>query len=211
MSIQKFYQTAAANDFARLFQFRVSDWQIDGTRLLPEDAEYYIETVNLPGKTINNVQVPYMGLQFNVPGTVSFPNSNAWTVAFRCDANYAIRDALEQELIRIFKVSDSSGDYALPYTSSVLTLDLLGKSADASNVPIAIRQYKLIGVYIVGLQDTQYDIKDSGAVATIQTTLAYQYWTSSKTGAQNPIPTGNSSSSGATVKLFGTNTAVAAS
>jgi len=207
MSIQKFYQTAAANDFARLFQFRVSDWQIDGVQLLPDDAEFYIETANLPGKVINNVQVPYMGLQFNVPGTVSFPNSNAWAVTFRCDSNYAIRDALEQEMARIFSVASSSGDYALPFTSSVLTLDLLGKTADQSNVPQAIRKYTLQGVYVVGLQDTQYDIKDSGAIATVQVNLAYQYWTSAKTGVINAIPRGNNvagtGGSASTISLFG--------
>jgi hypothetical protein len=193
MSIQKFYQTAATNDFARLFQFRVSDWQIDGTALFSgaPDALYYIETANLPGKQINNVQVPYMGLNFNVPGTISFPNSAGWQVNFRCDSNYVIREVLENELTRIFSVSNSSGDYTLPFTTSVLTLDLLGKSAGADNLPASIRQYKLHGVYIVGLQDTQYDIKDTGQIASIQATIAYQYWTSSSTSARNAIARGN--------------------
>ena len=196
MSIQNFYQNAARNDFARLFQFRIASWQVDGVELLGAggfaDPLYYVETASLPGKTINNVQVPYMGLSFNVPGTVSYPGSTGWNVTFRCDADYGIRSVLESELSRIFSVGSTTGDYSLPFTSSRLTLELLGKGTQGNGILASVRSYTLVGVYLAGLGDTQYDVKDTGQIATIQATVAYQYW-QAEAKSKNATPPGNSS------------------
>jgi hypothetical protein len=79
-TIQKFYSTAVQRDFARLFQFRLTSF---GNVVFSTEQYTYVETASLPGRTINNVQVPYMGLQFNVPGTVSYPGSTGYAVTFR--------------------------------------------------------------------------------------------------------------------------------
>jgi len=168
-TIQKFYTTAAQRDFARLFQFRLMSF---GPISFQSEHLAYVETASLPGRTITNVQVPYMGLQFNVPGTVTYPGSNAYQVLFRCDQNYDLRSVLEAATFQVFDESDSTGEYNLPGNESTLTMALLDKKMEA------VRYYTLFGVYIQALADTAYDIKDGGAVATIQATLAYQFWRS---------------------------------
>ena len=65
-NISDFYRSVQQNDFARQFQFRVV--QLANTNF-NESELIYVETANLPGRAINNVQVPFMGLNFNVPGT----------------------------------------------------------------------------------------------------------------------------------------------
>ena len=63
--ISDFYTQVQAKDFARQFQFRVTEM---ANTNFGEDTFVYLQTGNLPGRAINNVQVPFMGLNFNVPG-----------------------------------------------------------------------------------------------------------------------------------------------
>ena len=170
-TLQKFYTTAAQKDFARLFQFRLLSF---GNIDFGNDpaALTYVETASLPGRTINNVQVPYMGLAFNVPGTVSYPGSNAYQVTFRCDQNYDIRATLEAATFNTFDEADSTGEYSLPGIESTMSMVLLDKKMEP------VRYYTLYGVYLQSIADTAYDIKDNGAIATIQATIAYQFWRS---------------------------------
>lgn len=195
-NIQQFYTQAAARDFARLFQFRVRNFQIRNRNLLNEGDLIYVESASLPGRSINNVPVPFMGLSFNVPGTASYPGSTGYSVTFRCDAAYDIRDRLESASFATFSDETTSGDYRLPGPDSTLILDLLtpgtnrGSNGGVPNLPTAIRgageptvvrSYQLFGVYVAGIQDTTYTVTDTGTVATVQSTLAYQFWRPAKT------------------------------
>jgi hypothetical protein len=172
-NIRDFYRVAQDKDFARIFQFRVT--QI-GTTVLTERDLVYLETASLPGRTVNNVQVPYMGLQFNVPGTASYPGSNGYAVTFRCDAGYDLRSKLEQELFRTFNDDTSTGDYSIPGPESILQLELFTGGSSFELSPTTVRLYRLYGVYVQALADTQYDIKDNGSLSMINATLCYQYW-----------------------------------
>ena len=72
-TIQNFYRTAADRDFSRDFLFRVTQMQLQGVPALTENDLVYVKTAALPGRSITNVAVPYMGLALNVPGTVTYP------------------------------------------------------------------------------------------------------------------------------------------
>jgi len=179
-TIQDFYRTASSKDFARLFQFRVTQF---GNIAFSNDQLTYIETAALPGRTINNIQVPYMGLQFNLPGTVSYPGSAGYQVTFRCDESYDIRAALEAQTFATFDEQTSSGDYSLPKSNSNLVMELVDKEFKTKRV------YTLFGCYVQAMADTQYDIKDNGAIASVQCTLAYQFWRSGPDGSAGQLTT----------------------
>lgn len=166
-NIADFYRTVQQRDFARQFQFRVV--QLANTNF-SEDALVYIETASLPGRTITNVQVPFMGLQFNVPGTAQYPDSANYGVRFRCDANYDIRSVLENATFNTFDDGASTGDYNIARNSSVITLNLLGKGGET------IRQYTLYGAYVQSIGAMNYNLGDNGTIQTIDAVLAYQYW-----------------------------------
>ena len=175
-TIQNFYQTAASKDFARVFQFQLLSF---GNVDFNDAHLVYVETAALPGRTINNVPVPYMGLSFNVPGTASYPGSAGYAVTFRCDQDYDLRSALEAATFKSFDEATSTGDYKIPASSTTLTMALLDKERTI------VRAYTLYGVYIQALADAAYDIKDTGTVQTIQATLAYQFWRANSQG--NPL------------------------
>jgi hypothetical protein len=167
-NIQNFYQVAQQRDFARLFQFQLV--KFGNLNLDPVKDLVYVETASLPGRQINNIPVPYMGLSFNVPGTASYPGSAGYNVVFRCDQSYNIRNILEASTFNTFSDSSSTGTYATPAQGSDLIFWLLDKNG------VPTREYTLFGAYVQSLQDAAYDIKDNGTIATVQATIAYQFW-----------------------------------
>jgi hypothetical protein len=186
-NIQNFYSAVIKRDFARRFQFRLGP-NFAGTNL-PENALIYVEAATLPGRSITNVPVPFMGLQFNVPGTAQYPDSAGWAVRFRCDQNYDIRRQLENAQFRVFDDQASTGNYFIPRRGSTVVLNLLGKegAGGAGDSQVApIRQYTLYGAYINNIGAMSYELGDAGAIQTIDATIAYQYWRVTKvTGDSN--------------------------
>jgi hypothetical protein len=166
-NISDFYTSVQQQDFARTFQFRVT--QLANTNF-GESSLVYLETASLPGRTITNVAVPFMGLQFNVPGTAKYPGSDAYNVTFRCDANYNIRTVLENATFNTFDDSTSTGNYNIARNSSVIGLSLLNKSGGT------VRKYTLYGAYVVSVGEMGYDLTTDGAIQHVDATLAYQYW-----------------------------------
>lgn len=163
MSIQEFYASAQAKEFARDFQFRVRT-----LGPFSEDDLLYITTTSLPGKSITNQTVPFMGLNFNVPGSVTYTGSEAWAVTFRCDEGINIRNKMENWIQEIFNDTNSTGKYGVP--TEVATMDLLGKDLNP------IRRYEFIGIYPTDVAALEYNIEGTGAPITFGCTFAYQYW-----------------------------------
>lgn len=168
--IQNFYDAARTTDFSRDFQFRII--QLGSNQYTAEIEPYivFMTTATLPNRTINNQAVPYMGLSFNVPGSVSYTGSEAWAVTFRCPQDFSVRSTLERWQINTFDDETSSGDYSVPARDSVIHCALL------NNAGTSIREYVLYGCYVAALGDIAYDVTGSGAPVTFQATLAYQYW-----------------------------------
>lgn len=161
--ILKFYEVAKTREFARDFQFRVV-----ALGPLTQDDLVYIRTATLPGKEINNQQVPYMGLNFNVPGSVTYTGSDSWPLTFLHDEAQNIRAKLEAWISEIFSIETSSGKYGVP--SEEATLDLLDKNFNT------IRRYNLIGVYLRSIDPINYDAKGNGKPLEFNCNLAYQFW-----------------------------------
>ena len=80
-TIQDFYTQAQVKDFARTNLFRVLNIDFgDGSDVtIGEEDLVYATTASLPAKSITNVAVPYMGLNFNIPGTVRVSLSFLYT------------------------------------------------------------------------------------------------------------------------------------
>lgn len=166
-NIQTFYSVAQERDFARQFQFRV----VQIADIFTEESDLvYIESATLPGRSINNITVPYHGLNFNIPGTAAYPGSAGYAVTFRCDQNYDLRSVLEQVSFNTFNDNTSTGDYNTPLGSRRLVMELFNKNL----APVA--RYALYGIYVQNIGDTVYTTTDTGTVATIEATLAYQFW-----------------------------------
>jgi hypothetical protein len=168
-TIQDFYRVAQQRGFSRDFMMRV---RAIGENTFNEDDFVYITTKNLPDRTIANNPVPYMGLKFNVPGTVDYTGSEGWEVKFYNDLKGVIRKKLENWQINgVFDDATSTGDLSLRGPDKLIQLDLIDESQNVLNT------YKLFGVYPVSIGSIAYDNAGTGKPTEAFTVkLAYQYW-----------------------------------
>ena len=167
-TIQDFFRVAQQRDFARDYMLRVVAL---GNDALNEDDFVYITTTSLPGRDITNQPVAYMGLDFNIPGTVKYPNSAAWNVTFRNDKGGLIRNKLENwQINETFDDETSTGNLSVRGPDSIIQLNLIDDKLNVLNV------YKLYGAYIQKLGPVEYDIAGTGKPLTFSATLAYHYW-----------------------------------
>lgn len=172
MGIGGFYTQARNRDFSRDFQLRVVSI---GPNVLTKDDNVFITTAVLPGYAITNVATPFMGLQFNIPGSGNFPGSDSWAVTFRSDQQLNIRQKLvnwQQTIFNAFPYTagESTGAYGPKYTESVATMTVFDRDGKEA------RGLRLIGIYPVTLGEMGYDQTGTGQIVTLQATLAYQYW-----------------------------------
>jgi len=168
-TIQDFYRVAQSRGFSRDFMLRVTSI---GEDTFNEDDFVYITTKTLPDRQITNQQATFMGLPFNMPGTVTYPGSDGWNVAFRNDLKGIIRKKLENwQIQNVFDDSTSVGDLSVRGVDKLIQLEQLD---DKQNV---VNTYRLYGVYIKGLGPIDgYNLEGTGAVTTFTASLAYHYW-----------------------------------
>lgn len=171
-TIQGFYTQAQAKDFARNNLFRVLNINFGGGTDVSFDETdlVYANTATLPGKTIGNVAVPYMGLNFNVPGTVTYDNSDAYTIQFKSDESHNLREKFLQVQNDTFDDTDSTGNYFMPTSDAVIDLVLLDKELNR------VAQYQLVGCSIRNVGPQSYDMTATGDVVTFDVTIAYHYF-----------------------------------
>lgn len=169
-TIQNFYEKAIATDFARDINFRVLSISAGGTTL-DQDVLIYAKSGRVPEREINNQEVPYSGLTFNVPGTVSYPDSSGYEIEFYCDETAGVREIFEDLSRQVFDEDTTSGDYSTPARDNVITLVQLDKQLNE------IRRYKLIGCYVQKVGQLEYPFAEgTGEVVSFPVTLAYQYF-----------------------------------
>ena len=168
-TIQDFYRVAQQRDFARDYMLRVTAL---GNNIFNEDDFVYITTATLPGRDITNQKATYMGLDFNFPGTVTYPGAAGWDVEFRNDKAGLIREKLELwQRGQIFNDQTSTGDLSVRGPESIIQLTQVDDKLTVLNT------YNLYGAYIQKLGEVKYDRSGTGKPLTFTATLAYHYWT----------------------------------
>jgi len=174
-NIQNFYRTAAARDFSRDFLFRVTQMQLQGVPALTESQLVYAKAAALPGRAISNVAVPYMGLNFNVPGNVTYPGSEGYNLTFYLDADSDLRNYFEAASRSLFNDLNSSGEYGTPDDGFFITLSQLDKELNP------ISEYKLVGASLRSINNIDYQIASgTGNTVDVGVTVAYHYYTKVK-------------------------------
>jgi hypothetical protein len=173
-SIQDFYRVARTRDFSRDFQFRVLNIQTATSLVNPiigPDELVYLKTGTFPGRDIVSNPTPYMGLQFNIPGAVTYPNSDNWQVEFYCDLNCRIRAAFESQTQSIFNDHDSKGTYRTPTKEQTIDLVLLNTQMET------VRRCQLVGAWPKSVGELKYTVAEGkGQPISFPVTFAYQYW-----------------------------------
>jgi len=175
-TIRGFYDRAAVADFARDYLFRVMMIRT-GTMFLGEEELVYVKTAALPGRNIENAQVKYMGMDFNIPTIAKYPNSDAFSLTFYCDANSLIRERLMAETRAVFNDATSTGTYNTPDRTNYIELLQLDKKLNP------VMQYTLFGASIRNVGEMSYEIAEgTGGVKTFDVTFAYHFFEEKRPG-----------------------------
>jgi len=171
-TIQNFFAEAARKQFSRDFLFRVMQINLaGGVSLNGDDDLLYARSGSLPGRTIDNKEVNYMGLTFNVPGRATYNNSAAYSIEFYADGDNKLRDKLEKASRGVFDDVTSSGDYGMPGEGDVINLTVLNKDLKS------VKDIQLVGASIREIGDLSYQIADgTGEVVTFPTTFSYHFY-----------------------------------
>jgi hypothetical protein len=171
--ISKFYSVAASRDFSRDFLFRVKSLNLAGIdNQITEEDLIYAKAANLPGRNITNVQVPYMGLNFNIPGNATYSGAEGYSLTFFADSQNRLRNLFEQASRNMFDDLTSTGAYGTPDDEYYIELAQLDKDLEI------LSTYKLIGASIRNIGDMTYNISGgTGQTVDIPVTIAYHFYT----------------------------------
>lgn len=170
-TIGNFYDRAVAREFSRDFLFRVLNITFAGGAVFNEDELIYAKTAKLPARNLTNVQAKYMGLNFNIPGSATYPGSDAYAITFYCDANSLLRNKFLQESRRVFDDATSTGDYNIASRASSITLLQLDKALEP------VSTFRLVGVGIRNVGEIAYNMADgTGQPVTFDATIAYHFF-----------------------------------
>lgn len=170
-TIGNFYDRAVAREFSRDFLFRVLNITFAGGAIFNEDELIYAKTAKLPARSITNVQTKFMGLNFNLPGSATYPGSESYSITFYCDANSLLRNKFLQESRRVFDDATSTGDYNIASRASSITLLQLDKALEP------VSTFRLVGVGVRNVGEIAYNMADgTGQPVTFDASIAYHFF-----------------------------------
>jgi len=156
------------------------DWDADNFR-------YMCKAANLPASNIANIDVPFRGRIFKVAGDRTF---DVWTVTIINDEGFRLRNAMEQWMDLISKLSNNLGatDPAAYMTNAKVYQ--LGRGSSSSsktsdgNANAVLKEYEFIDIFPTNISaiDLSYDSSD----AIEEFTVDFQVQTFSIAGAGGP-------------------------
>lgn len=128
----------------------------------------YATSYGVPGRTINNIPIPFQGFNFNIPGQVSY-DPNPWTIEFQTPGDYLVRNAFERWSFATINEETSCGQFNFPCDTSFLDIAVLSPSCEI------MRVYRLVGVFPQNVSPIQYDQTNIDRTR-FTVALQYQLW-----------------------------------
>ena len=150
-----------------------------------QDIRFMIKAAEIPAANIGNIPVPFRGRVLPVAGDRTF---DPWTVTVINDAQFNIRDAMEQWSNKIndlqFDVGDiNPADYQTK--AEVFQLSRQGGAAISSSGGediVTLRQYDFEGIYPNAVSSIPLDYGATDQIEEFQVTFNYLFWTAELPG-----------------------------
>jgi hypothetical protein len=165
-SLNRFYDVAKRDGFARGYLFRITN--ISNVPL--GDSLIYATAGKIPDRKINTATVNHRSYTFRVPMNAEFPDSQGWSVKFYSDSKNHIRNILEDWSNSYYSVTNFTSNTNINYHD--LEMVLLSVTENGLE-PVAT--YRLIGCYPTLISNSSYSTTNSGEIVTVTATLAFQY------------------------------------
>jgi len=134
---------------------------------LDEVSKYLVKGAQLPGSTIQPIQIPFRGRQIKVSGDRTF---DPWTVTIMNDTGFTIRRNLETWMSLINNHEDNQGVTDPDEYFTDLGVSQLDRNGDV------LREYRIIGAWPSDLSPIDVSFDNENQIQEYQVTFQYQYW-----------------------------------
>ena len=174
--------------------------QVQGLGDISQDMRFLVKAAEIPAANIGNIPVPFRGRVLPVAGDRTF---NPWTVTVINDAQFNIRDAMEQwsNLINDlqFDVGDiNPADYQTKAEVFQLSRQSQGSGGQSAGkggeIIQTLRTYNFEGIYPNAVSSIPLDYGATDQIEEFQVTFNYLFWTSNLpgvAGGQESVSAGN--------------------
>ena len=155
---------------------------------ISQDMRFLVKGAEIPAAVIGNIPVPFRGRVLPVAGDRTFPT---WTVTVINDAQFNIRDAMEQwsNLINDlqFDVGDiNPADYQTKAEVFQLSRQSQGSGGQSAGkggeIIQTLRTYNFEGIYPTEVSSIALDYGATDQVEEFQVTFNYLFWTTDLPG-----------------------------
>ena len=174
--------------------------QVQGLGDISQDMRFLVKAAEIPAANIGNIPVPFRGRVLPVAGDRTF---DPWTVTVINDAQFNIRDAMEQwsNLINDlqFDVGDiNPADYQTKAEVFQLSRQSQGSGGQSAGkggeIIQTLRTYNFEGIYPNAVSSIPLDYGATDQIEEFQVTFNYLFWTSNLpgvAGGQESVSAGN--------------------
>ena len=162
--------------------------QVQGLGDISQDMRFLVKAAEIPAANIGNIPVPFRGRVLPVAGDRTF---NPWTVTVINDAQFNIRDAMEQWSNLINDLEFDVGDInPFDYQTKAEVFQLSrqsqgsgGQSAGKGGEIIqTLRTYNFEGIYPTEVSSIALDYGATDQIEEFQVTFNYLFWTTDLPG-----------------------------
>ena len=156
---------------------------------ISQDMRFLVKAAEIPAANIGNIPVPFRGRVLPVAGDRTF---DPWTVTVINDAQFNIRDAMEQwsNLINdlAFDVGDiNPADYQTKAEVFQLSRQSQGSGGQSAGkggeIIQTLRTYNFEGIYPNAVSSIPLDYGATDQIEEFQVTFNYLFWTAELPGA----------------------------
>ena len=157
--------------------------QVQGLGDISQDMRFLVKAAEIPAANIGNIPVPFRGRVLPVAGDRTF---DPWTVTVINDAQFNIRDAMEQwsNLINdlAFDVGDiNPADYQTKAEVFQLSRQSQGSGGQSAGkggeIIQTLRTYNFEGIYPNAVSSIPLDYGATDQIEEFQVTFNYLFWT----------------------------------
>ena len=162
--------------------------QVQGLGDIEQDMRYLVKASEIPAANIGNIPVPFRGRVLPVAGDRTF---DPWTVTVINDAQFNIRDAMEQWSNLINDLQFDVGDInPADYQTKAEVFQLsrqdtgtgAGSASKGSRIIQTLRTYNFEGIYPNAVSSIPLDYGATDQIEEFQVTFNYLFWTSDLPG-----------------------------
>jgi hypothetical protein len=149
----------------------------DGTSLA-EKTRFLVKAAQLPGSTINVIDIPFRGRNLKIAGDRTF---DPWTITVINDVDFNIRNAFEKWMNYMNKHEDNSGELNPVNYQRDMKVYQLGKAGTNGDMSTngdmrVLKAYQFYGMFPTSISaiDLSYDQADTIEEFTVD--LQVQWW-----------------------------------